>query len=331
MTDILARLLPSRFGPAKTTDDGSDLILPTMSERVRAWWNGDPPPRVRPVEGEADETNAAAQAAVLPMSVDGKERWTAERMRLAEQLWGESFCSPGGVDFILELLKPLALSPALTLLELGARLGGATRAIAQSYGTWVSAYEANADLAAAAMERSARKGVEKKASIEAYDPENFKPGKRYDRVFAKEAFFCVKNKDALMHALADGMKPLGQILFTDFVLVSDDASGRALDVWRAHEPTAPAPWSVERYVWSLSEDLGLDLRVHEDMTEKYMALIVAGWVPVVEAMKRQGADKAAMMPMLMEVELWARRYAALASGALRVYRFFAIKPTPPPQ
>jgi hypothetical protein len=329
---MLARFLSGRSAQAAESDhDGTDLVLPTFSDRVRAWWNGDPPPRARRLEDGPEDPDSRTQSAAEPISVDGKERWTAERMKLAEQLWGESFCSPGGVEFILEMVKPLSLSPALTLLELGARLGGATRAIASTCGTWVTAYEADPDLAAAAMERSTMKGVEKKAAISPYDPETFKPGKRYDRIFAKEAFFCVRNKDALLHALFDGMKPLGQILFTDFVLADDNSKGRALDVWHNNEPTQPAPWSVGRYVWSLKDDLRLDLRVHEDITEKYMALIVAGWLPVVEAMKRKGADKAAMMPMLMEVELWARRYAALASGGLRVYRFFAIKPGEAPQ
>ena len=52
----------------------------------------------------------------------GKPLWSATRIGVVEKIWGDGFTSPGGDDYIPELVKPLGLNPAMSVLDLAAGL-----------------------------------------------------------------------------------------------------------------------------------------------------------------------------------------------------------------
>src|SRR5947207_639404 len=95
--------------------------------RLRGWLAGD---RKAPTAPRAPPAEGASQAspAVPPLS----------RMTVAQWLWGDGYLMPGGPDFVLELVKPFGLTPAMSTLDLSAGLGGPARAIAQTFGTYVT-------------------------------------------------------------------------------------------------------------------------------------------------------------------------------------------------
>jgi len=291
-------------------------------ERFKAWWEGYElvPDQIEPVAvpaAEEDDVKLRYEASA--------ERWTQSRIDLVQKVWGDGLTGPGGMERILEMVKPLDLTPAMSVLDLGAGLGGAARIVADHFGTWVTGFEADRPLAEAGMEASTKAGLGKKAPVEGFDPENFevKP-KSYDSVFSKEFFFTVQNKERLLRQIELILKDQGQIMFTDFVLPEPDHSSPALDAWCAAEPGEPAPWAMETYVTALSAKK-MDVRISEDITEETRTLISQAWATYMAGVNRSDLDNASVSAMVEEAELWARRVKLLESGDLKVYRVHAIK------
>src|SRR5690242_14528675 len=90
-----------------------------------------PVPVVQPANATAPPL-IAEPALVL----DDDPVWPSARIAVAETLWGEGFLFPGGAEEILRLAKPLGLSPASSLLLLGAGSGGPPCCIANTLGVW---------------------------------------------------------------------------------------------------------------------------------------------------------------------------------------------------
>lgn len=291
-------------------------------ERFKAWWEGYElaPEQVEPVPVpvvEEDDVKLRYEAS--------EERWTQSRIDLVQKVWGDGLTGPGGMERILELVKPLGLTPAMSVLDLGAGLGGAARIVADHFGAWVTGFEADKQLTDAGMEASTKAGLGKKASVQGFDPENFeiKP-KTYDSIFSKEFFFTVQDKDRLLRHIELILKDQGQIMFTDFVLPEPGHSSPALDAWRASEPVEPAPWAMEDYATVFTK-LKLDVRISEDITEETRALITQAWGTYMTGVNRSELDNASVSAMVEEAELWAHRVKLLESNDLKVYRIHAIK------
>jgi cyclopropane fatty-acyl-phospholipid synthase-like methyltransferase len=68
----------------------------------------------------------------------------------------------GGEEAITELIHPLTLNSNMSVLELGADIGGATRHIHKAIGAWVTGVENSVTLAKLGMEQSIMKGLQRK-------------------------------------------------------------------------------------------------------------------------------------------------------------------------
>lgn len=301
--------------------------------RLAAWWEGYelPPP--------AAQANAPSTSLPAPppppkppgpasqagnVSRFGRPLWTATRIEVAEKIWGSGFATPGGEDFIPYLVKPLGLNPAMSVLDLSAGLGGATRQMASTFGCWVTGLEASPVLAEAAMERSVKAGLAKQAPVAHYDPETFRHPKRFDCIFAKEAFVFIKNREALTDAIELSLKPKGQLLFTDYVYEKQAAPGPATRSWLDNEPIEPHVLTISQVVTSLQQR-NLDIRITEDITDTHKNLIIQAVQTLTGFLEKHTLAPGTKVAVIDEVELWARRVAALQEG-LRCYRFFALKP-----
>ena len=80
--------------------------------------------------------------------------WDAKRVNISQYIWGEGYCGPGGPEHIVSMSKLLALSPKMSMMCLGAGLGGPTRTLADKFGVWVSGYEESEHLVEAGNELS---------------------------------------------------------------------------------------------------------------------------------------------------------------------------------
>jgi SAM-dependent methyltransferase len=205
-------------------------------------------------------------------------------------------------------------------------LGGATRAVCKEFSVWINGIEGDPDLARAGQKLSEIAGLTKKAPIhaEALRDLEIKP-KSLDVLFAREAFVGLPDKVRLLHEIEAGLKPKGQLLFTDYVLATTGDHSEELQAWRDGEPDAPAPWAVSDYAEALRE-LKFDVRIKEDLSAQRSAAIKHGWATFMQHATGDGRLERYGELALEECNLWTRRLNALESGSLRVYRFHAIKP-----
>ncbi|HYE52084.1 MAG TPA: methyltransferase domain-containing protein [Azospirillaceae bacterium] len=312
--------------------DGAAVPALTIRERFIAWWEGYDLAamlsRRQAKAGDGGGTDGAASGQAAGdgkhLNRSGKPLWTATRIQVAEKIWGDGFATPGGDEHIPTLVKPLGLNPAMSVLDIASGLGGSTRAMAKQFGAWVTGLEANPTLAEAGMFRSHKAGLARQAPVQGFDGEKFSWPKRVDAVFAKEGFYTIQNKDGLLDGVERCMKPRGQFLFTDYVTDKNTPKGRNYQGWLDHEPTTPHPWAVDQYVSAL-EQRKLDIRIAEDITDMHRSLILNAIQNLVMHLEKHSMDNETKIAVVEEVELWARRVAAL-EGGLRVYRFYAMKP-----
>lgn len=309
----------------------SDKAAPKPSLRTRfaAWWEGcDPETPAAGAEAEdatppAAEPSTAKKASEAGLNRHGKPLWNATRLDVAEKLWGRGFTTPGGEEHALYLVRPLGLNPAMSVLEIGAGLGGLCRAAAEKSGCWTTGLEASPLLAKIGMERSCDAEMAKRAPIRTFDPENFSYDKRVDALVCREAMFTVTDKDQLLDGMESRLKPRGQLILTDYV-VAPDAQLRGLERWAAGEPQEPYLWAARDFTDGLAQR-NLDLRIAEDVTDAHKTLIMTGLNAFTAYLTGHAMDNETKGFVLAEIELWARRVQAFEAG-LRLYRFYALKP-----
>jgi cyclopropane fatty-acyl-phospholipid synthase-like methyltransferase len=251
-----------------------------------------------------------------------------DRMTVAQWLWGDGFVMPGNADFILDIVKPVGLSPAMSMLDISAGLGGAARVIAQTYGTYVTGLEPSAERAKRGMEMSVVANLAKRATISAFNPETveLRPNS-FDCVLARAATYKVVEKERLLRVVFQGLKPRGQLLLNEFMLDRSLADRPELAAWSVRESHPPQLWTMEQYNDCMTS-LGFDVRVVEDITKTYQSLIVGGWARMIEEIDIKHMVKNHKLTIIDEAELWTLQLSALQSGALRVYRVIALANKP---
>jgi SAM-dependent methyltransferase len=299
----------------------NDTGLAGALVKLRAWWNGAEPRHqarkaaARPGAARPGSARSAAPAAPKPVA-------PLDPLRLAQWLWGTGFSSPGGEAFILELVKPFGLTPAMSMLDLSAGIGGPARAIAKTFGTWVTGLERSPEMAALGMQMSKQEDLEKKAAIAPYDPDIVEFRKNaFDCVLARGATYAVADKERLFQAVIQGLKSRGQLLMTEYVRVGPPRP--ELEAWAAHEPYPPTLWTLAEYTACLSK-LGYDIRITEDMTAVHRSAIIGGWAQMLAETNLRELPRSHGATVADAAEFWMRRVAALESGALQVYRIYAL-------
>ena len=293
----------------------------SLRERFRAWWDGDEflEPSEGPALAQEPKTNHEVHYEVP------RQRWETSRVNLVQKLWGEGFASPGGRNHILTMVNIFGLDPAMTVLDLGAGLGGAARFMCEKFGVWVTGFEADAALAEAAMALSVKAGMGEKAPINVFEPKSFEhKAKSVDCVFSKEFLFTVANKPKFLKAVENLLKLKGQFLFTDYILARPHLKSPVLEEWMAHEPLKPHPWALDDYQEALTT-VRLDIRVVEDVTEMFRAMVIKGWADYIQSTRRGSIGEEAAPALVDEVELWTRRIQAIDSGDLKVCRVHVFK------
>lgn len=310
---------------------GEGIQYPIRTQtRLRAWWEGyDLSVLKRMIESGEMLSAGHAPEEVFQVSDNelldrtGRPLWSAERVKVAETLWGEDFLTPGGVEHTTYLVRPFGINSSMSILDLSAGIGGAARTIARDYKAWVTGLEASPLLASIGKERSEKLKLSRQAPVMHYDPDHIELNKKYDGIFAKEAFYSVQNKEKLFDEIAGHLKSGGQFLFTDYCADEEDLKSMPLVTWMNTEPVEPVLWSATRITRALKARK-LDVRINEDMTLLQRQLILRALSGFLGHLDAHALDTTTKLAVLGEVELWARRMAAFDAG-LKVYRFYCTK------
>lgn len=247
-----------------------------------------------------------------------------DALTIRQWLYGPGFIIPGDATYVLEIVKPFHLSPAMTMLDFAAGLGGPARTIAESFNTYVTGYERDSELVRRAIEETAARGLNRHVQISTYDPESFElRAGFYDHALAREATYDVAQKERFLRVLNQAMKPFGQLILTDFV--RDRAAGDRpeLAAWEGMQRNKPQLWTAAQYS-DCFKSLGFDLRIANDITADYRKLILFAWKNFLERGELRQIKGPQAAPVIDEVERGLRTVAALESGALKFYYFVAL-------
>jgi cyclopropane fatty-acyl-phospholipid synthase-like methyltransferase len=319
--DRLRRAWPFTGQKKKSQGSPSDDLFFEMLEDglLDDGRSGNPEPVDTDGEDVSDAPESDDNEMVLPDS------WPESRLHIVQRIWGQDFLKPGGEKNVIDLIRPLALNGDHTVLDIGAGLGGSSRTIARETGAWVSGYEANEDLARAAMELSKMAGLTRKAPIKALSKEGpDQKAKSVNAMFSKEALYKIEDKEAMLAAVHETLRPHAQVLLTDYVESGIGETSPELQAWTTSERTPAHLWTLDIYK-EYFENHNYRVHVAEDITDKYYHDVVTGFTEFSNTIKSFRGNKEMENWSVKEAEFWVRRMAPFESGELRVCRIFAQK------
>jgi cyclopropane fatty-acyl-phospholipid synthase-like methyltransferase len=251
--------------------------------------------------------------------------WTPDRLVTTDALWGEGYQFPGGEIETLRLAKPLGLSKASSLLLIGAGAGGPACSLAVQLGVWVSGFEADSNLVAAAVDRIARRNLTRRAQTEVWNPaephfrEHF-----YHHGLLLEALHGSKPEPTLA-AIAKALKPSGHLMMLEVVADKPlDPANPIVAAWAHLERRDPRALPTETAITRILGRLGFDVRVAEDVSDRHIHQALMGWRSTVRTMEDTRPTRRQAMRCVQEAELWMLRLRLLRTGKLRLMRWHAI-------
>lgn len=328
-----------------------------LKARLHAWWEGYPfdpaslpPPPAKEEKPARSAERSAEEPAVPPAAAEpetphdnGKDEeeeedatseealrkgrrattWHEPRVLVCEAIWGYGLILPGGVEVPLAWLKPLGLNSKMTLLHIGAGLGGVSRAIAKAFGVWVTAIEDEPAFVEGAMELSTMAGLGKKAPIKLFQPSRpeLSAFGKFNAVFAQECLWRMPRRAALLQEIHDVTRKRGHLVLADYFRGKKDAAYAA---WQGAErpPEDLLPLGEVR---SQLSELGYDVRVAENVTTAHAAQIEHALAGYCQKLRPDAMDKIMAGAVLSELERWNRRLVACRAGGLEICRIDAIR------
>jgi SAM-dependent methyltransferase len=291
-----------------------------FKQRFMAWWEGMDPPSARAPVPRAER----AREVEPPTQPIKLEPWESPIIRVRHAIWGEGFRAPGGAAFALELVKPFAINNSMSILDFGCGAGGPARAIAREFDVWITGIERDRDQVDLGKMLSTKAGLERKAEIIAYDPENFvSRSGGFDCILSVDTLFRFDSREVILARLENCLKTRGQLTVCDYVRAEGMAPDDPL-LAAAFGEGAPQLWTKGEYEKRFAE-LKFDLRVSEDITDKHRMTALLALDQVTKLPEGKAVIRTFPDAFMAEVGDWERRLKAIDGGALRVLRFYGIK------
>ena len=287
--------------------------LGAFNRRMKAWWYGFEPLGIESPTPVAD----------LPERSTEEVNEAAERAKAIQLIWGDGYLNPGGPDYLLSLVKPLNVNPAMSLLDLSAGLGGSTRQIATTFDVYITGLERSPEIAAQGHAMSIRAGLGKKVPISCYDVEHFElRPKAFDAILGQYLTVGVRDKERFFGQVTQALKQRGQFTFTDFVITGASAQDPRLKPWADAAPYPITPWKVEHYVDYLNEH-GFQCRISEDQSDTFISLVLNRWHQVVETEAFRNLSQPAAAALFSEASSYMEILKHMDEKLIAFYRFYA--------
>jgi cyclopropane fatty-acyl-phospholipid synthase-like methyltransferase len=261
----------------------------------------------------------------LPLPSRPPLAWTSDRLATTDALWGDGYQFPGGEIETLRLAKPLGLSAASSLLLLGVGGGGPAVSVAHHLGAWVSGFESDPGLVAAAVDRIFRLNLTKRIQIEIWKPEqpNFRPH-FYHHGLALEPLHG-SNPERTLSAISGALKPNGHLMMLEVVAdVPLDPANPIVASWARLDCRDPGTVPTEVAITRILRRLRFDVRVVEDVSERHTHEALTAWRTAVRTMEDVRPTSREAMRCIQEAELWLLRLRLFQMGLLRLVRWHAI-------
>ena len=199
-----------------------------------------------------------------------------------------------------------------------------SRLLVQAFGAWTNCLETDKELAEAGVKLAEMAGMAKKAKLSHFNPVThyYRPNIA-DCVIAREFYHTIESVERVLRASTLLLKDKGQLLMTDFML-TEDAARQDATPWQEHLPYNANLWRSNKFEKTLA-NLNMDVRVNEDVSDRYCELIVQAWRALNSAPRLAEFDADTCNLILKEVERWAACVRAIEKGVIQVRRIHSIK------
>lgn len=291
-----------------------------FKQRFLAWWEGTDLPSIEaPPPGPVVEREPEPPPPPIKL-----EPWENPTIRVRHAIWGEGFRGPGGAPFALELVKPFAINNSMSILDFGCGAGGPERAIVKEFDVWITGIEPDRTQVELGKLLSSKAGLERKAEVIAYDPENFVTRSGgFDCILSIDTMFRFESREVVLARLENCLKTRGQLTICDYVRADRAAPDDPL-IAAALGAGTPALWTKGEFEKRFNE-LKFDLRVSEDVTERFRLMALIALDQVTKTPEGKAVIRTFPDAFMAEVGDWERKLAAIEAGVLRVFRFYGIK------
>lgn len=292
-----------------------------FKQRFLAWWEGVEPPAADAPPPRSAQPERELEPPPPPIKL---EPWETPPVRVRHAIWGEGFRGPGGATFALELVKPFGINNSMSILDFGCGAGGPERAIVKEFDVWVTGIEPDRTQVEVGKLLSAKAGLERKAEIIAYDPDNFVTRSGgFDCILSLDTLFRFDSREVILSRLENALKTRGQLTVCDYVR-SDSAAADDPLIAAALGANVPPLWTKAEYEKRLNE-LKFDLRVSEDITDKFRLMTLVALDAVTRIPEGKSVIRTFPDAFMAEVGDWERKLSAMEAGVLKVFRFYGIK------
>jgi len=267
--------------------------------------------------GSTGQGEAWARADGQPPRLD---RWSPIRLDLVQQLFGDGYLAPGGEAAFRAKLEGFDLQPSHRLLHLGGGIGSGTRLAVAEYKLRATTIVNDPNLAEIGSALSVNAGLKRHALVEfgAYDSLVLRP-RAFDLALVDEAFLLVRDKAALLDALARALKAGGQLHFDCHCVTGADPHSPEIAIWRAHEPVSVYPTTLT-FLRDQCARVGLAGFQAADVTDDHCAAIRGAFAGAVSKLAGVAQDPRRAAWLVAEADFWNRRAAILNSGQVAVQR-----------
>ena len=304
----------------KTAANKDDGYIP-LKDRFMAWWEG--------VDSRAlakRDTDKPQESGIDLDDVEEYFAWTPSRIQLNHKIWGDGHVSPSNGVYTMDMLRPAAIDPTQSILDLNAGLGGGACAIAEYYQIVVDAMEPVDELAHAANAFARSRQLQDRVRVEDYKPEALALGRqRFNCIYARELFHRIDNKEGFLNAVYSGMKESGSLVFTDYMIpekVAEDES--AIADWKKNEPDPIYPWKVSQYRAVLRR-MGFESRSFNDDTENFRGRIMDGLKECIAKLRPEDLNREVVTTLMRVAQIWRGRAKILDSGFVKLYQVHVVR------
>lgn len=150
------------------------------------------------------------------MSEIEANRYTRLSIMRSEELYGEDFQSPGGLDSVRAFAEELEVKPGTKILDIGSGVGGSAFYFAGQLGATVVGVDASPDMVAISTERAAERGIPGVTFRLGRIEDEPLEAETFDIAWTRDSVVCVQAKDRLWENVYHGLKPGGRLFVTDF-------------------------------------------------------------------------------------------------------------------
>ncbi len=199
----------------------------------------------------------------------GEELYDETVIRFLEELWGDGFLSPGGLEEIARTVAGIDLVGS-TVIDIGCGAGGATIALVRDHGAArVIGIDVEHPVCEHARARVERDGLADRIEIRQVEPGPLPfAAESADIVFSKDSIVHIADKESLAAEVHRVLRPGGRFVASDWLIAHDDEPSREMAAYISAEALEFGMASPARYRAAL-ESVGFVDVVLVDRNEWY--------------------------------------------------------------